>query len=101
MTRFVQELLGHRQIARRFSDAYVAQIGRQVRQKKLNILSLSIPGHKPPDRERVAEVMKTWMIVESVHAIYYGCIANAFERQLFRQMRYRATLVSHQKVKAH
>src|SRR5258707_1823503 len=94
MTRFVQEFLGHRQIARRFSDAYVAQIGRQVRQKTLNILSLSIPGHKPPDRERVAEVMKTLLIVETVRAFHSGCISNAFESELCRQMMDKASIRS-------
>jgi len=59
MARFVQKFLGHRQIARRFPKAYVAQIGRQVRKKTLDILSFSIPGHKPSDGKRMPEVMKT------------------------------------------
>jgi len=54
MARFVQEFLGHRQIARRFPTAYVAQIGRQVRKKTLDILSFSIPGHKPFGRQTYA-----------------------------------------------
>src|SRR5579864_7177485 len=54
MARFVQEFLGHRQIARRFPTAYVAQIGCQVRKKTLDILSFSIPGHKPFGRQTYA-----------------------------------------------
>ncbi len=80
MARFDQEFLGHRQIARRFSDAHVAQIGRQVRKKTLNILTFAIPCHKPPNRERMAEVMKAWLIVETVRALHAGFISDAFER---------------------
>jgi hypothetical protein len=59
MARLVQEFFGHRQIARRFPKAYVAQIGRQVRKKTLDILSFSIPGHKSSDGKRMPGVMKT------------------------------------------
>ena len=97
MARFVQEFLGHRQIARRFPNAHVAQIGRQVRKKTLDILSFSIPGHKPSDGERMPEVMKTWLVVETVRAFHAGFISDAFERQLCGQMRDRASIVRGQK----
>ncbi len=97
MARFVQELLGHRQIARRFPKAYVAQIGRQVRKKTLNILSFSIPGHKPSDGKRMPEVMKTGLIVETVRAFHAGFISDAFDCQLCGQTRDRASIVRGQK----
>ena len=87
MTRFVQEFLGHGQIARRFPNAHVAQIGRQVRQKTLDILSFLIPGHKPSDGEPMPEVMKTWLVIEAVRAFHAGFISDAFECQLCGQMR--------------
>ena len=93
MARFIQEFLGHRQIARRFSKSYVAQIGRQVRKKTLDILSFAIPGHKPSDGKRMPEVMKTGLIVETVRAFHAGFISDALERQLCRQMRDWASIV--------
>ena len=71
----------------------MAQIGRQMRQNALNVLAFAIPGHKPPDRKRVAEVMKTGLIIESVRAFHVSFITDAFERQLCRQMRDRASIV--------
>jgi len=97
MARFVQEFLGHRQIARRFPKAYVAQIGRQVRKKTLDILSFSIPGYKPSDGKRMPEVMQTGLIVETIRAFHAGFITNAFERQFCGQMRDRASIVRGQK----
>jgi hypothetical protein len=63
----------------------VAQIGRQVWQKALNILTFSIPGHKPSHRECVAEVMKAWLEVKTIRAFHSGFISNAFKRDLGRQ----------------
>ena len=97
MARFVQEFLGHRQIARRFPNAYVAQIGRQVRKKTLNILTLAIPCHKPPDRERVPEVMETGLVIKAVRAFHAGFISDAFERELCRQVGDRSSIVRRQK----
>jgi hypothetical protein len=58
----------------------VAQIGRQVGKKTLNILTFAIPCHEPPDCEGVAEVVKARLIVETVCAFHAGFITNAFER---------------------
>ena len=93
MARLVQQFLGHRQIARRFTDTHVTQVGRQMRQKALHILAFTILSHKPPDRERVAEVMETWLKVKTVRAFHAGFIANAFERDLCCQVRDEASIV--------
>jgi hypothetical protein len=85
--------VGSRKATIRFANPHVAQIGRQVRKKALNVLTLAIPGHKPPDRERMPEVMKTRLIVKPVRAFHIGFIADAFERQFCGQMCDRASIV--------
>jgi hypothetical protein len=68
-----------------------------VWKKALDILSFAIPGHKPSHGKRMPEVMKTGLIVETVHAFHAGFISDAFERQLCGQMRDQASIVRCQK----
>jgi ribosomal protein S7 len=73
----LQQFGGHAEIALRILESSMSEIDRQVGQEPLDVLALAIPGDEANDRERVTEVMQSWLEGSILGARYAGLFTKA------------------------
>jgi general stress protein YciG len=73
----LEQLGGHVEVAFGVAQHAMSEIDRQVGQESLYVLALAIPGDEANDRERVTEVMQSWLEGSILGARYAGLFTKA------------------------